>query len=144
MNWIPLRVLSRPLTLLLTGMSLLVLLRGHNEPGGGFIGGLLAAAGFVIYALASGAPAARRILRVSPTTLIAAGLLAATASGLPALLQGKEFMTAWWWGQLLEIGKVGTVLVFDAGVYLVVLGAVSLMLLRLLDPDAGRRPEGGP
>lgn len=139
MNWIPLRVVSRPVTLLLVGMSVVVLLRGHNEPGGGFIGGLLAAAGFVVHALAFGPLPARRLLRTSPLALLAVGLLLAALSGVPALLQGQAFMTGQWWGELLSLGKFGTVLLFDVGVYLVVLGAVTLILLGVVDPD---REEG--
>jgi multicomponent Na+:H+ antiporter subunit B len=134
MNWIPLRVIARPVTLLLIATSVIVLLRGHNEPGGGFIGGLMAASGFLVYALSFGCAAASRLLRTSPFHLIGSGLLVATASGLVALLRGQAFMTGQWWGELLELGKAGTVLLFDVGVYLVVLGAAVLMLVRLLDP----------
>jgi multicomponent Na+:H+ antiporter subunit B len=135
MNWIPLRTVSRPVTMLLVGMSLLVLLRGHNEPGGGFIGGLLAAAGFVVQGLAYGPVSARRLLRLHPLSILAAGLLLAALSGVPGLLLGLPFMTAQWWGEMLQLGKAGTVLVFDLGVYLVVLGAVTLILLEAITPD---------
>ncbi len=134
MNWVPLRAVSRPVTMLLVGMSVIVLLRGHNEPGGGFIGGLLAAAGFVVHGLAFGPGHARRLLRTSPLALLASGLLLATLSGVPGLLRGQPYLTAQWWGELLTLGKVGTVLLFDIGVYLVVLGAVALILLGALDP----------
>ena len=60
-----------PVTLIL---SLLVFYRGHNEPGGGFIGGLMAAAGFIFYAMAFDTAEAERKLRVSPLMLIVAGL----------------------------------------------------------------------
>ncbi len=135
MNWVPLRVVARPVTLLLVAMSVLVLLRGHNEPGGGFIGGLLAAAGFVVHALAHGPVSARRLLRISPLTILASGLLLAALSGVPGLLRGEAYLTGQWWGDLLSLGKFGTVLVFDVGVYLVVLGAVTLILLGVLDPE---------
>ncbi len=134
MNWIPLRAVSRPVTMLLVGMSVLVLLRGHNEPGGGFIGGLLAAAGFVVQGLAFGPAPARRLLRTHPLNLLAAGLLLAALSGVPGLLRGAPYMAAQWWGEVLDLGKLGTVLLFDIGVYLVVLGAVTLILLGAIDP----------
>lgn len=143
MSWIPLREVSRPVTLLLVGMSLLVLLRGHNEPGGGFIGGLLAAAGFVVDALAHGPAHARKLLRTNPLNLLAAGLLLAALSGVPALLRGQPYLAAQWGGELLSLGKLGTVLLFDAGVYLVVLGAVTLMLLGALASPAGEAGEAG-
>jgi multisubunit Na+/H+ antiporter MnhB subunit len=134
MNWIPLRTVARPVTMLLVGMSVLVLLRGHDEPGGGFIAGLLAAAGFVVDGLAHGPAHARQLLRTGPLGLLATGLLLAALSGVPGLLGGGAYLQARWWGELLTLGKVGTVLLFDIGVYLVVLGAVSLILLGALDP----------
>lgn len=140
MNWIPLRVVSRPVTLLLVGMSLLVLLRGHNEPGGGFIGGLLAATGFVVHALAFGPDSARRTLRIHPLPLLATGLILATLSGVPGLWRGGQYLAAQWWGQLLSLGKVGTVLLFDTGVYLVVFGATASVLLGMIEPDGN---DGG-
>jgi multisubunit Na+/H+ antiporter MnhB subunit len=141
MNWIPLRTVSRPVTMLLVGMSVIVLLRGHNEPGGGFIGGLLAAAGFVVHGLAFGAPHARRLLRTHPLNFLAAGLLLAALSGVPGLWRGSEYMAAQWWGDLLQVGKFGTVLLFDVGVYLVVLGAVTLILLGAIEPPSEEEPS---
>jgi multicomponent Na+:H+ antiporter subunit B len=141
MNWIPLRVLSRPVTLLLVGISIFVLLRGHNEPGGGFIGGLLAASGFLVHALTFGSTSAARLLRCPPLILAGCGLLLALGSGLVAVLRGQPFLTGQWWGQLLSLGKAGTVLLFDVGVYFVVLGCALLFLLRLLDPECASTSE---
>ena len=82
-----------PLLLL---FSVFLLLRGHNEPGGGFVGGLVAAAAFALYAIAYGVERARRALLVKPLTLLGAGLLIALASGVPAVLRGQPFLTAQW------------------------------------------------
>jgi multisubunit Na+/H+ antiporter MnhB subunit len=137
MNWIPLRVLSTPVLWLLAGTSVLVLVRGHNEPGGGFIGGLLAASAFLIFALARGTEEARRLLRVGPVFYLGVGILAATASGLFGLLAGHPFLTGQWWGAVPGLGKIGTVLIFDIGVYLVVFGAVAEVMFRLLETVSG-------
>ncbi len=61
--------------------SVFLLFRGHDEPGGGFIGGLVAASAFVLYAFAFGAEPTRRILRAAPRDLLAAG-----PSTIPAFL----------------------------------------------------------
>ena len=114
-------------------LSVILLLRGHNEPGGGFIGGLVCASAFVLYGFGFGLPAAYRLLRISPLTLIGCGLLVAAAGGLPALLQGLPFMTGVWADfsiQTFVVGKLkfGTPLLFDIGVFLVVTGTVLLMV----------------
>lgn len=79
-----------PLMLL---FSLFLLVRGHNEPGGGFVGGLVAATGFALVLLGEGKVAAERLLRWDPRAFVAGGLLIALLSGVPPLLQGAPFMT---------------------------------------------------
>lgn len=120
-----------PLLLL---FSLFLLLRGHNEPGGGFVGGLVAAAAFVLHALAHGVAGARRVLRVEPRYLVAAGLLTALASGLLSLALGLPFLTGLWSAVPVPvIGHGGTPLLFDAGVYLVVAGMVLMIVFSLME-----------
>ncbi|MFB3779711.1 MAG: Na+/H+ antiporter subunit B [Bryobacteraceae bacterium] len=125
---------ARLLSPLLLVCSVLVLLRGHNAPGGGFVGGLLAAAAFSLQAIVKGTAAARRTLRVRPHALLGAGLLASLGSGVPALLAGRPFLSGSWARLTMPFGgeiEVGTVLLFDVGVYLVVLGSVLLMVFTL-------------
>lgn len=130
-----LRTAARFLMPLLLLFAIFLLLRGHNEPGGGFVGGLVVSAAYVLYAAAYGAAASRRALPVDASTLLSAGLLAALASGLPAVLMGKPFLTALW----ARIGagplavSVGTPLVFDAGVFLTVIGVVLTIVFTLAD-----------
>ena len=132
MNSLVFQTTIRAITPLLLAFSLFMLLRGHNEPGGGFIGGLLAVSAFALYALAFDARRARALLRVSPRTLTAMGLLLATASGCLAWLVEQPFMNGLWLPFDLPAElKLGTVLLFDVGVYLVVLGAALLVLLTL-------------
>jgi multisubunit Na+/H+ antiporter MnhB subunit len=109
--------------------SVHLLLRGHHEPGGGFIGGLVAATGLVLYALAEGPAAVRAALRVDPRTVAFAGLAVALASCLVGAGGGAPFLTAVW----VELGgaKLGTPILFDAGVYLVVVGGVIALVLAL-------------
>ncbi len=132
MNSLILQTTSRFLLALLVLFSIFMLLRGHNDPGGGFIGGLLVAGGFSLYGLAYDTPSARRMLRVDPRTLVGWGLLSAILSGCVAMLSGDPFLTGRWTPLALPGDvKLGTVLLFDIGVYLIVWGAVLLILLPL-------------
>jgi multicomponent Na+:H+ antiporter subunit B len=127
---------TRFLLPLLLLFSISVLLRGHDQPGGGFIGGLIAAAGFALNAIAFGVRRSRRTLRVNPRILIALGLAAAFGSGIFGLVGGRPFMTAYWVVldiPLLEELAVGTPLLFDGGVYLVVLGVTLAIIFSLAE-----------
>jgi multicomponent Na+:H+ antiporter subunit A len=119
---------------LLTGLSVVVLLRGHNEIGGGFVGGLTAALAFAIVALTHGVHRARRRLRRHPLALAGGGLLLAVASGLPGLVLYGDFLHhVWLEATVLGLPiKQGTTLLFDLGVYLAVLGTVLAFLFGLM------------
>jgi multicomponent Na+:H+ antiporter subunit B len=120
-----------PLMLL---FSVFMLIRGHNEPGGGFVGGLVAATAFSLYAMAHDAARARHALRVDPRSLVALGLAIAACAGLIGLAAGLPFMTGMWVPVPLPVvGKVGTPVLFDLGVYLVVLGVVLTMVFALAE-----------
>ena len=127
-----LRTASRYLMVLLVLFSVFILFRGHNEPGGGFVGGLLIAGAFALYALAYKAESARRLLRFDPRTIIGVGLVTAAVSGLAAVWHGQPFLTGLWLPYRIPfLGKLGTVFFFDLGVYLVVLGTTLLILFAL-------------
>ena len=127
-----LRTASRYLMVLLVLFSVFILFRGHNEPGGGFVGGLLIAGAFALYALAYKAESARRLLRFDPRTIIGVGLVTAAVSGLAAVWHGQPFLTGLWLPYRIPfLGKLGTVFFFDLGVYLVVLGTTLLILFTL-------------
>ncbi len=135
MNSIILRTASPFLVGLTVLFSIYVLLRGHNEPGGGFIGGLIGASAFATYTLAEGAAATRRALVLSPIALAGIGLLIAGASGLASLLFGDAFLTGQWWFPAFnpELKYLSTVVLFDIGVYLVVVGAILAIIIGLED-----------
>lgn len=128
-----LRSATRFLLTLLMLFSLFLLFRGHNFPGGGFIGGLIGAGAFALYAIAFGPRATKRALRLQPCSLIAIGLAVALGSGLPSLLRGTPFLTSVWTD--VHIGRhtahVGSPLIFDIGVYLVVIGVTLAITLAL-------------
>lgn len=134
-----------PLYVLILAVAVAMLLRGHNEPGGGFVGGLLAVVASVLWAVAHGSDAAARRLPLrSPARLAAAGVLLALCSGLPAWAAGQPYLTHWW--GTLPLGftqlKLSTVLLFDVGVFLCVWGALGGYALALLDDNDD--PNGPP
>ena len=119
---------------LLLATSLWVLLRGHNAPGGGFIAGLLAVAASAAYGLVFGAGQALQRLPFNPARLAAGGVLLALSSGLPALWQGRPFLSHHWLTFDLAGASIplSTVLLFDLGVYLAVWGALGGYCLELV------------
>ena len=124
--------LLMPLLLL---FAVFLLLRGHNQPGGGFVGGLVVALSFVLYSIAFGVDASRRALLVSPSTLLGVGPLVALASGLPARADGSAVHDRAV-GRLSVGGTVvavGTPLVFDVGVFLAVIGVVLTIVFTLAE-----------
>jgi multicomponent Na+:H+ antiporter subunit B len=133
MNPILLQTIARTIGPVLILFSLVLLLRGHNSPGGGFVGGLMAASALTLYAMAYGMRLTERAIRVAPERLTAVGLLIAGASGVFPMLLGDPFLTAHWVDVSVPGMKlhVGTPLVFDVGVYLVVLGATLTFVLYL-------------
>ena len=129
---------SAPLLLWLpVAVSLYLLVRGHDEPGGGFVGGLVAAAGLVFYAIARGREAAVRALVVSPAAWCGLGLIFATASGFLAWTDPEAgYLTHRWWFPDLPVKlPLNTAFVFDVGVYLVVVGTVTALVLALVAED---------
>ncbi len=121
---------------LLLIFSLFLMLAGHNAPGGGFVGGLVAAAAFSLHALAYDAAQARALLRVDPRTLVGVGLLLGVAAALVPLAIGEPLFTGLWtdvWIPGFGDVAVGTPLLFDAGVYVLVAGVGVLMVLTLAE-----------
>lgn len=134
-------VSTRYLLPLLVLFSVFLLLRGHNEPGGGFVGGLVAAAALALYALAAGVEEAQRLLLVDLRTLMGVGLICALSAGVLGLLAGAGFLGGLWYSQPVPVvGKIGTPLLFDVGVYLAVIGVTLKILFSLMStPDVAPR-----
>ena len=127
---------SKYLLPLLLLFSFFLLLRGHNEPGGGFVGGLVAAAAYALYFIANGVEEAEKLLKAEPIELISSGLTIALISTIPSLLFGKNFMSGIWFDTNFPvIGKIGTPLIFDIGVYLLVLGIALKIIFSLAEED---------
>lgn len=120
--------------------SVFLLFAGHNAPGGGFVGGLVAGTAFVLRYNDGGVAAVERLAPVAPQGLLGAGLALAVLTGAAGWLGGGEFLES---AKLaVELPFVGAVkatssLPFDVGVYLVVVGLV-LGVLRTLGAEAER------
>lgn len=133
MNTLIFRTVAPYLTSLMVLFSIFVLLRGHNEPGGGFIGGLIAASAFAIYGIACGVSPVRRAIYFHPMGIAGFGLLLASIAGLLSLFFHVPFMTGLWVKLSIfeEPIDLSTVLMFDIGVYLVVVGTITSVALAL-------------
>ena len=120
--------------------SLYLLFAGHNQPGGGFVGGLVAGAAFVLRYVAGGRAALRAAVPIDPGIPVGGGLVLAAGTGMAAWLFGGQFLES---GKLeldlpvLGLVKATSALPFDTGVYLVVAGLV-LAVLRTLGAEAER------
>ena len=128
-----LRTAAPMIVALMVLFSIFVLLRGHNEPGGGFIGGLIAVSALSIYGIAFGVETVRRAIVFHPLAIAGAGLLLSTLSGVLSVLFHVPFMTGLWVTPVVlgvEI-PLSSVMSFDIGVYLVVVGAVTSIALSL-------------
>lgn len=116
---------------LLLALSLFILYRGHNTPGGGFIGGLLAASGYILYMMAYGAKITLIKMWLKPFNLAALGLLIALVSSFFGPMVGEVFMAGQWFS-FLEI-KLGTPTLFDVGVYLTVTGVMLIIMIAIFE-----------
>jgi multicomponent Na+:H+ antiporter subunit B len=119
-------------------VSMFLFYRGHNAPGGGFVGGLLAALAYIMVAFAAGHERAENLFRLNPLHLISAGLSIALLSGLLSLLTGAPFMTGEWISLIIPLMgelSLGTPLLFDLGVFLTVIGVTVLIVFTLMGED---------
>lgn len=124
--------MARLIFSVMISVSFIILVRGHNDPGGGFVAGLIAASAFSILDLAVGVGETRRVLRVHPIVLMGCGLFLAFLSGIPGIVLNGSFLAHHWVTLPLGI-KIGTPTTFDVGVYLAVLGGVLAILFRLYE-----------
>ncbi|GIB80690.1 NADH dehydrogenase, putative [Vibrio cholerae] len=115
-------------TALMLMFSLYLLLRGHNAPGGGFIGALIAVIGFSLLLFAESPQYVRDRLHFSPLNIALFGILLSFMAGTMSVAVGLPFLTGLWWKEILPFG---TPLLFDVGIYLAIIGGVMSMLLRV-------------
>lgn len=132
-----------PVMLLFSARLLIV---GHYAPGGGFAGGLMAAGAYSLYAIAYGIAEARQALPLRPVTLLGIGLSCSLLSGIWPVMLGRSFLEGLWTNELsfsqLKL-TLGTPLLFDVGVYFVVVGAILMVVFELEEVFARNTGEAG-
>jgi multicomponent Na+:H+ antiporter subunit B len=123
--------------------AIYLLLRGHNYPGGGFIGGLASAISFILLSLSIGMSELHKIVRVDPVRVAASGLVLAIVSSTAPLFAGRPFLeqfnvhfTLGYYGSQVH---TGTPLLFDIGVFFVVVGVTCKIIFVLAKSTQGLR-----
>lgn len=139
MNSLIFSVVVRYLKPILWAVSLWLLYRGHNAPGGGFIAGLIAASAVLLQVLSQGWKSLNPKLRNNLFEIAGVGLLVSIFSGMLSMFIGNPFMTGRWstlWGVSL-----GTPMLFDFGVFIVVFAVAIICAGFLLEEDEVENPQ---
>ena len=128
------RVVLEWLFPVITVFALYLLIRGHDLPGGGFAAGITMSIALILQYMASGTRSIEDRLRIRPLTWMGLGLLVAVGTGIGASVFGYPFLTTWF--RYVDMPIVGVVpmasaLLFDLGVFLLVVGATALMLIAI-------------
>ncbi|MDB5507388.1 MAG: Na(+) antiporter subunit [Devosia sp.] len=133
MNSLLFRTMAPVIVAAMLVFSLYLLLRGHNEPGGGFVGGLIAAAAMALLGMANGVMATRRALHFDALNYAGVGVLLAALAGVLSVFYDVPFLTGLW-AEVQLFGtpiSVSTPMLFDLGVYLTVFGSIVSVVLAL-------------
>lgn len=135
------RSIASFLFFLINVFALYLLLRGHNMPGGGFIGGLVSALSLIMLSLSYGVERTQQILRTDPIRLAAVGLILAFLTALLPVVAGDDFLKHYN-GKFTDVPvlgslSIGTPLLFDIGIFLVVVGVTAKMIFILARSISG-------
>lgn len=127
-------LLMRLLFPVIGAMAIYLFLRGHDLPGGGFVGGLTLSIALILQYMAGGTRWVEARIRMRPVRWMGAGLFIAVATGAGAIAFGHPFLTSWFRHPVLPlVGEIplATATLFDLGVLAVVVGATALILIAL-------------
>jgi multisubunit Na+/H+ antiporter MnhB subunit len=135
MKNIILEKISKLYLIVMVIFSVFVLMRGHNNPGGGFIGGIITATGFIFYGIINGSEKIKKMLVISTIELMGAGLLLGVIALMIPVFRGMEPFTGLWleFNLLSSVVHLGTPLIFDTGIYLVVTGVFLSIIISIMD-----------
>ncbi|MCM3761555.1 Na(+)/H(+) antiporter subunit B [Alkalihalobacillus oceani] len=137
-NEVMLHTMTRILTFIILSFSIFLFFAGHNNPGGGFIGGLMTASALLLMYLGFDMKSMKTAIPFNFTTVIAVGLLIAIGTGVSTMLLGYPFLThffEYYPAPILGEAGLTTTLPFDLGVYLVVVGIALTIILTIAEDD---------
>ena len=121
--------------------SLFLLFSGHNAPGGGFVGGLVAGSALILWFVAGGRDEVAKVVLVSPHVVMGAGLALTAGTGAMGWVWGETFLESVkieFELPVLGVVKATSALPFDIGVFLIVIGLTAALILTLGDTDEAR------
>jgi multicomponent Na+:H+ antiporter subunit B len=138
-NLLMLHTITRIVVFIILAFSVFLFFAGHNNPGGGFIGGLMTATALLLLYVAFDVKTVKQVIPFNYTTMIAVGMLLAVGTGIVSMLAGYPFLTqfdGYFTFPILGELHLSTALPFDLGVYLVVVGVALLSILSIAEDDA--------
>jgi len=137
-NDVILQTFTKAIAFIILIFSLYLFFAGHNQPGGGFIGGLMTASALVLLYIAYDIKMVKKMIPFDFKKMIAVGMLTAVATGGGSFLFQKPFLThAFGYFQLPFLGKteLATAVLFDLGVYLTVVGVTMTIILAIAEDE---------
>ncbi|MFC7372278.1 Na(+)/H(+) antiporter subunit B [Fictibacillus iocasae] len=142
-NDVILKTTANIIVFIILAFSINSFFSGHNAPGGGFVGGLMASGALLLLYISYGMEAMKRVIRVDFRYFIGAGLLIAVLTGSGSFLFGAEFFShtfGYFNFPLLGKTELATAMLFDLGVYLTVVGITMTIILAIAE-DRGEREQ---
>lgn len=134
-NDVIIQTVTKAVVFIILTFSIFILLAGHHNPGGGFIGGLMTASGIILIALAFDIKTMKQVIPIDFKKVAATGLLIAVLTGMGSFYYGVPFLTqTYGYFDLPILGEdteLATALIFDIGVYLAVVGVTMTIILTI-------------
>ncbi|QDP40288.1 Na(+)/H(+) antiporter subunit B [Radiobacillus deserti] len=135
-NDLILRTTTNLIAFILLAFSIYLFLAGHSSPGGGFVGGLMTSAAFVLMYMAYGFETVRKIIPINFRLFIPIGLTVALLTGLGSFVFNQPFLShtfAYFHLPIFGEKELATALLFDLGVYLTVIGVTMTIILSIAE-----------
>ncbi|CAG9620982.1 Na(+)/H(+) antiporter subunit B [Sutcliffiella rhizosphaerae] len=138
-NDVLLQTKTRVVVFIILIFSVYLFLAGHNSPGGGFIGGLMTASALILMYLVFDVKSIRKMVSINFEAFIGIGLIITIVTGLIGVLNGEAYLTQYFdYFQLPILGKteLSTAVLFDLGIYFVVVSIALTIILVIAEDDA--------